>query len=162
MLLLLLSGKTSILYKIKLNENICTIPTIGFNLETVTPVKGISFTVWDIGGQKKIRDLWRYYYESTDGLIFVVDSTDSDRFDEASEELFDMLKDEAMRNVPVVVIANKQDLSNAVNVDQLVTRLNLNNLPKTHKWFIQGACAINGDGIWEAIRELAEMIKKQK
>lgn len=44
------AGKTSILYKVKLNENITTIPTIGFNVETVTPCKGISFTVWDVGG----------------------------------------------------------------------------------------------------------------
>jgi ADP-ribosylation factor protein 1 len=131
-------------------------------VETVSPVKGVSFTVWDIGGQKKIRDLWRYYYQSTDGLIFVVDSTDSDRLSEACEELFSMLNDDAMTNVPVVVIANKQDLPTAIKVDQLVTRLNLNNLPKTHKWFIQGACAINGDGIWESIRQLADMIKDQK
>lgn len=128
----------------------------------MSPVKGVSFTVWDIGGQKKIRDLWRYYYQSTDGLIFVVDSTDSDRLSEAFEELFSMLNDDAMTNVPVVVIANKQDLPTAIKVDQLVTRLNLNNLPKTHKWFIQGACAINGDGIWESIRQLADMIKDQR
>ena len=49
----------------KLNEQVCTIPTIGFNVETVTPVKGVTFTVWDIGGQEKIRSLWRHYYDNT-------------------------------------------------------------------------------------------------
>lgn len=63
------TGKTTILYKIKLNENVHTIPTIGFNVETVEPVKGISFTVWDIGGQDKIRPLWRYYFQNTEGII---------------------------------------------------------------------------------------------
>ena len=57
------AGKTTILYKLKLNENVTTIPTIGFNVETVTPVKNVSFTVWDVGGQEKIRQLWRHYYQ---------------------------------------------------------------------------------------------------
>lgn len=60
-------GKTTILYKIKLNENVSTIPTIGFNVETVSPAKGISFTVWDVGGQDKIRPLWRHYFQNTEG-----------------------------------------------------------------------------------------------
>ena len=57
------AGKTTILYKLKLNENVTTIPTIGFNVETVTPVKNVTFTVWDVGGQEKIRQLWRHYYQ---------------------------------------------------------------------------------------------------
>jgi len=65
--LLLISGKTTVLYKLKLNEAVCTIPTIGFNVETVTPVKGLAFTVWDVGGQDKIRTLWKHYYQNTDG-----------------------------------------------------------------------------------------------
>lgn len=61
------SGKTTILYKLKLNENVVTIPTIGFNVETVSIGKGVSFTVWDVGGQKKLRDLWRHYYQNSNG-----------------------------------------------------------------------------------------------
>ena len=61
-------GKTTILYKVKLNEEISTIPTIGFNVETVSPAKGVTFTVWDVGGQEKIRQLWRHYYLNTDGM----------------------------------------------------------------------------------------------
>ena len=74
------AGKTTILYKFKLNETVQSIPTIGFNVETVAPVKNVSFTVWDVGGQDKIRPLWRHYFNGTDGLIFIVDSTDRDRF----------------------------------------------------------------------------------
>lgn len=60
-------GKTTILYKIKLNETVATIPTIGFNVETVNPCKGVSFTVWDVGGQDRIRPLWRHYFQNTEG-----------------------------------------------------------------------------------------------
>merc|ERR1712196_150354 len=76
------AGKTTILYKLKLGEVVTTIPTIGFNVETVE-YKNISFNVWDIGGQDKIRKLWRYYYQNTQGLIFVVDSNDRDRIEDA-------------------------------------------------------------------------------
>uniref|UniRef100_A0A668TB44 Uncharacterized protein n=1 Tax=Oreochromis aureus TaxID=47969 RepID=A0A668TB44_OREAU len=72
------AGKTTILYKLKLGEIVTTIPTIGFNVETVE-FKNISFTVWDVGGQDKIRPLWRHYFQNTQGLIFVVDSNDRER-----------------------------------------------------------------------------------
>merc|ERR1712167_293976 len=78
------AGKTTILYKLKLGEVVTTIPTIGFNVETVE-YKNINFTVWDVGGQDKIRKLWRHYYLNTQGLIFVVDSNDRDRVKDASE-----------------------------------------------------------------------------
>merc|ERR1719390_328238 len=78
------AGKTTILYKLKLGEVITTIPTVGFNVEEVQ-YKNINFTVWDIGGQDKIRKLWRYYYQNTQGLIFVVDSNDRERIGDARE-----------------------------------------------------------------------------
>merc|ERR1719207_194530 len=89
------AGKTTILYKLKLGEVVTTIPTIGFNVETVE-YKNLRMTVWDIGGQHKIRKLWRHYYEGTQGLIFVVDSSDRERIDEVREELSKMLEDEEM------------------------------------------------------------------
>jgi len=153
------AGKTTILYKIKLNENVCTIPTIGFNVETVSPAKGISFTVWDVGGQEKIRRLWQHYYQNTDGLLFVVDSNDRERVEEAKEELFGILNSDEMRGVPVAVVANKQDLPNAMSPSQLVDKLCLNKL-HGHKWHIQGACANNGDGIYESMHELSSMVKE--
>lgn len=67
----LVLGKTTIMYKLKLNEVVSTIPTIGFNVETVTPKKGLTFTVWDVGGQFKIRQLWRHYYQNTQGKIYI-------------------------------------------------------------------------------------------
>merc|ERR1719258_84848 len=105
------AGKTTILYKLKLGEVVTTIPTIGFNVETVE-YKNINFTVWDIGGQDKIRKLWRYYYQHTQGLIFVIDSNDCDRIEDAREELANMLNDEEMRKAVLLVLANKQHLPN--------------------------------------------------
>merc|ERR1711902_8797 len=77
------AGKTTILYKLRLGEIVHTIPTIGFNVATVQ-YKNINFTVWDVGGQEKIRPLWRYYYRGADGIIFVVDSNDRQRIDGAN------------------------------------------------------------------------------
>jgi hypothetical protein len=55
---------SAILYKLKLNQSVTTIPTVGFNVETVT-YKNVKFNVWDVGGQDKIRPLWRHYYTGT-------------------------------------------------------------------------------------------------
>jgi small GTP-binding protein len=74
------AGKTTILYQLKLGEVVTTIPTIGFNVETVQ-VKGIDLTIWDVGGCDKIRPLWRHYFQNTQAIIFVIDSNDTDRMD---------------------------------------------------------------------------------
>ena len=100
------AGKTTILYNLKLGEVISTIPTIGFNVETVE-YKSINFTVWDLGGQNKIRPLWRYYYQNTEAIIFVVDSSDKERVQEANEELQNMLREDELRNAAILVFANK-------------------------------------------------------
>merc|ERR1719251_661922 len=77
------AGKSTVLYKMHLGEVLATIPTIGFNVETVE-YKNIKFTTWDVGGQDKIRPLWRHYYIGTDAVIFVVDSNDRERIDDSS------------------------------------------------------------------------------
>lgn len=93
----------------RLGEIVTTIPTIGFNVETVE-YKNIQFTVWDVGGQDKIRPLWRHYFQNTQGIIFVVDSNDRDRITEAREELQRMLNEDELRDAVLLVFSNKQDL----------------------------------------------------
>ena len=107
------AGKTTILYQLKMGETVKTIPTIGFNVETLD-YKGLNFTVWDVGGQDKIRVLWKHYYQNTDGLIFVVDSNDRGRIEDAAEELKKMLAEEELKDCCVLVMANKQDLNGAL------------------------------------------------
>lgn len=82
------SGKTTLLYKLKYNENVTTVPTVGFNVETLeTDRSSPSLTVWDVGGQKRMRPHWKHHYVDTAGLVFVVDSWDQRRMDEARKEL---------------------------------------------------------------------------
>jgi ADP-ribosylation factor protein 6 len=83
--------------------------TVGFNVETVT-YKNVRFNVWDVGGQDKIRPLWRHYYTGTQGLVFVVDSQDRERIEEAKQELHRILSDREMKECLLLVFANKQDL----------------------------------------------------
>merc|ERR1719440_2355226 len=118
------AGKTTVLYKLKLGEVVTTIPTIGFNVEEVE-YKNLSLTVWDIGGQDKIRKLWRYYYQGTDGAIFVVDSSDRDRIEDARQELFKMLNEDEMRDAVLLVFANKQDLPGAMDAAEVTEKLGL-------------------------------------
>merc|ERR1712062_946737 len=152
------AGKTTILYKLKLGEIVTTIPTIGFNVEAVE-YKNICFTVWDVGGQDKIRPLWRHYFQNTQGLIFVVDSNDRERISEAKNELHRMLKEEELREAHVLIFANKQDLPNAMTVSQLTDQLDLRSLG-SRKWYIQAACATQGNGLYEGLDWLSNSLTK--
>ncbi|KAI9195859.1 hypothetical protein LWI28_018817 [Acer negundo] len=150
------AGKTTILYKLKLGEIVTTIPTIGFNVETVE-YKNISFTVWDVGGQDKIRPLWRHYFQNTQGLIFVVDSNDRDRVVEARDELHRMLNEDELREAVLLVFANKQDLPNAMNAAEITDKLGLHSLRQRH-WYIQSTCATSGEGLYEGLDWLSNNI----
>ncbi|KAJ0182329.1 hypothetical protein K1T71_001698 [Dendrolimus kikuchii] len=118
------AGKTTILYKLKLGQSVTTIPTVGFNVETVT-YKNVKFNVWDVGGQDKIRPLWRHYYTGTQGLIFVVDCADRDRIDEARQELHRIINDREMRDAIILIFANKQDLPDAMKPHEIQEKLGL-------------------------------------
>jgi len=154
------AGKTTILYKLKLGEVVTTIPTIGFNVETVE-YKNISFTVWDVGGQDKIRPLWRHYYQNTQGLIFVVDSNDRDRAEDAKEELAKMLNEDEMRDAVLLVFANKQDLPNAMPAAEVTEKLGLQSM-RNRQWFIQSACATTGDGLYEGLDWMSRTLSAKK
>ena len=141
---------------------VTTIPTIGFNVETVE-YKNISFTVWDVGGQDKIRPLWRHYYQNTQGLIFVVDSNDSDRIDAARDEMHRMLNEDELRDAVLLVFANKQDLPNAMSAAEMTDKLGLHGLrPSYRQWYIQACCATTGDGLYEGLDWLSATLVKSK
>lgn len=141
---------------------VTTIPTIGFNVETVE-YKNISFTVWDVGGQDKIRPLWRHYYQNTQGLIFVVDSNDVDRIDAARDEMHRMLNEDELRDAVLLVFANKQDLPNAMSAAELTDKLGLHGLrPSYRQWYIQACCATTGDGLYEGLDWLSATLSKRQ
>ncbi|XP_073480269.1 ADP-ribosylation factor-like [Aquarana catesbeiana] len=153
------AGTTTILYRLKLNETVCTIPTIGFNVETVEPIRNVIFTVWDLACHGKIRPLWRHYYLNTDGLIFVVDSADPERFDEARTDLSAMLGDDEMRGVPFLLMANKQDLPGARKPMEVADAFGLAKI-KGHPWHIQGCCATNVEGLLEGLEVFTNFVKR--
>ncbi|KAF8214247.1 ADP-ribosylation factor family-domain-containing protein [Mycena galopus ATCC 62051] len=152
------AGKTTILYKLKLGEVVTTIPTIGFNVETVD-YKNISFNVWDVGGQGRIRMLWKHYYQNTQGVIFVVDCNDQERISEAREQLQEMLNDDELRDALLLIFANKQDLPNAMSAAEITDKLGLHGL-KQRTWYLQATCAKSGDGLYEGLEWLGTNLKQ--
>uniref|UniRef100_A0AC11DYZ8 ARF GTPase 1 n=1 Tax=Ovis aries TaxID=9940 RepID=A0AC11DYZ8_SHEEP len=141
-------------------SSICAAAAEGFNVETVE-YKNISFTVWDVGGQDKIRPLWRHYFQNTQGLIFVVDSNDRERVNEAREELMRMLAEDELRDAVLLVFANKQDLPNAMNAAEITDKLGLHSL-RHRNWYIQATCATSGDGLYEGLDWLSNQLRNQK
>ena len=156
------AGKTTILYKLKLGENVTSIPTIGFNVEEVS-FMNLKMSIWDIGGQDKIRPLWKHYFDSCDGLIFVVDSADTSRIGEAKDELMKLHRASSIRNdVPFLIIANKQDLPTSKGVHDICEGLGCA-IMHSRKWYIQGCCAVNGEGLYEGLTWLRnEMMAQPK
>merc|ERR1712178_377467 len=122
--------------------------------------KNIAFTVWDVGGQDKIRPLWRHYYTNTEGIIFVVDSNDRDRVDEARDELNRMLSEDELRDAVLLVFANKQDLPHAMPAAEVADKLALHKL-RSRTWYIQATCATTGDGMYEGLDWLSNTISKK-
>uniref|UniRef100_A0A914IG71 ADP-ribosylation factor 6 n=1 Tax=Globodera rostochiensis TaxID=31243 RepID=A0A914IG71_GLORO len=151
------AGKTSILYRLKLGQSIKSIPTVGFNVETVV-YRNIKFSVWDVGGQEKIRPLWRHYYVGTQALIFVVDSADRDRIDEARQELHKIINDREMRDALILIFANKQDLPEAMKPAEIQDKLGLLRL-RDRNWYVQPSCATGGDGLQEGLTWLSTNCK---
>ena len=154
------AGKTTVLYKLQLGEVITTAPTIGFNVETIQ-YKKLEMTVWDIGGQTVLRKLWRHYYNGCDAVIYIVDSNDTERIDEAAHELRQVLSNEELRDAAVLVYANKQDLPNSMNVSTCVDKLGMSYL-KNREWHVQPAVATTGDGLWEGLEWLNTVLANRR
>ncbi|KAF2321039.1 hypothetical protein GH714_033075 [Hevea brasiliensis] len=125
----------------------CGIWHQGFNVETVD-YKNISFSVWDVGGQEKIRPLWKHYFKNVEGLIFVVDSSDKERISEARNELHRILGDSELRDATLLVFANKQDVLGAMSVDEVADKLGLHAL-RQRCWYIQSSSSKFGQGLYE-------------
>eukprot|EP00298_Acanthocystis_sp_HF-20_P006346 c16236_g1_i1.p1 GENE.c16236_g1_i1~~c16236_g1_i1.p1 ORF type:complete len:181 (+),score=76.07 c16236_g1_i1:49-591(+) len=152
------AGKTTILHRMKFGNVVQTLPTIGFNVETIKFGR-VEFTCWDIGGQKKIRELWKHYYHGTQAIVFVVDSNDVERIEEAGEELRGLLQQDELINATLLVLANKQDLPNAKTPLQIQNLLGLENI-KGRKWIVQGCSAPTNDGLQDGFYWLTENLPK--
>ena len=154
------AGKTSILYKLKLDENVETIPTLGFNVETLWH-GNLQLIVWDIGGQEQLRKIWSFYFHGTKGLIFVVDSSDRQRIQHVKSEVEKMVSSQELAKAALLVFANKQDLPNAMSVEEITEKLDLEKCCANRKWFVQPSVATTGDGLHEGLDWLSRRLNEE-
>ena len=106
--------------------------------------------------QGKMYLLWQHYYDNTQGLIYVVDSSDRTFIEESRERLHMILQHELMRDVPVLVFANKMDLSRAMTVTEVSEQLGVMNL--RNKCHVQASNAQLGIGLWEGMEWMARNV----
>jgi ADP-ribosylation factor-like protein 3 len=139
------AGKTTILKKLTEEEPSPSEPTKGFNVKSVER-EGVKVSLWDIGGQQSIRTYWENYFEETDALLYVIDSSDKKRLEESGQELTKLLSHETLKNAVLLVLANKQDLESALPPNEIAEALNLSSI-RDRKWQIQGCSAVTGDGL---------------
>ena len=116
--------------------------------------KDINFTLWDVGGCDKIKPLWRHYYQNTQVVIFVIDCNDRDRIEQAIDDLKELIMtEEEMKDAHLLIFANKQDLPNALSVDEIKKIMKLEELlsedenrwKKPRNFHIQPSCAVTGN-----------------
>lgn len=156
------AGKTTVLYQMKLQEVLMTIPTIGFNVETVE-YRNLRLTVWDIGGQDRIRSLWKHYFMGAHAVIFVLDSSDRERVNEAKEELWGLLRDPELEQAACLILANKQDLPDAMSTKEVAEQLGLHDLRFKGQYHVQAASAANGgEGIYEGLDWLSKAMPSSR
>lgn len=152
------AGKTTILKSLASEDITQITPTQGFNIKSVQN-ENFNLNVWDIGGARKIRPYWRNYFENTDLLIYVVDSADIQRLEETAQELSELLIEEKLRGIPLLVYANKQDLSQSVMAADIADRLRLHNI-KDRDWQIQSCVATQGKGVKEGLEWACKSIER--
>ncbi|KAJ2662145.1 ADP-ribosylation factor-like protein 8B [Coemansia sp. RSA 1200] len=119
------SGKTTLVNVIasgQFTEDM--IPTVGCNMRKLT--KGnVTMKLWDIGGQPRFRSMWERYCRGVNAIVFVIDAADHAKLDQARAELWSLVEKPALANIPVLVLGNKNDLDEALTVDQLIEAMNL-------------------------------------
>ncbi|XP_053924181.1 LOW QUALITY PROTEIN: ADP-ribosylation factor-like protein 11 [Cuculus canorus] len=152
------AGKSTLLYKLKSGQAVETCPTVGFNVESLQTPCHISFTLWDVGGQGSLRASWHDYLEDTNALIFVLDSTDTTRLPEAAAALEEVLSHPSMTGIPVLLLANKQEVPGALAPAELEERLQQGRLAG-HHWVLRGCSAHTGEGLQEALAVLGELLR---
>eukprot|EP00899_Mesostigma_viride_P020478 jgi/Mesvir1/28431/Mv15856-RA.1 len=119
------AGKTSFVTVVSTggyNEDM--IPTVGFNMRKVT--KGnVTIKVWDLGGQPRFRSMWERYCRGVNCIVYVVDAADHGSLRASATELHELMEKPSLQGIPLLVLGNKIDLPNALNVDQLIEKMNL-------------------------------------
>ncbi|KAK2098591.1 ADP-ribosylation factor-like protein 4A [Saguinus oedipus] len=160
------AGKTTVLYRLQFNEFVNTGPTKGFNAEkirvTLGNYKTVTFHFWDVSGQEKLQPPRKLYTRCTDGIVFVVDSVDVEWMEKTKTELHKITRISENQGVPVLIVANKQDLRNSVSLSEIEKLLAVDELSSSTPWHLQPNCAIKGDGLKEGLEKLHGMIIQRR
>ncbi|KAL0491825.1 ADP-ribosylation factor-like protein [Acrasis kona] len=154
------SGKSTIINKLnpkKIDKPVD--PTVGFSVEEFEKNQ-IQMTVFDMSGQGRYRYMWECFYQKLDGIIFVIDSTDDQRLCVARDELYAILRHKDVESTPILILANKQDLDNAISPADLTTALHLYAL-NAREWNLVATDALKGTGIEDGIRWLSDSVVKK-
>ena len=155
------SGKTTLIHHLKPSSATVTevTPTVGFQVEEFS--KGlINFTVYDMSGQGRYRNLWEHYYSDVQAIIFVLDSTDKIRMCVAKEELEMILKHPSIKAslCPMLFFANKTDSPDACTSEECMEQMGLFSV-RDRPWHVTASNAITGSGVGPGIEWLCEEIK---
>jgi small GTP-binding protein len=154
------AGKTTILCKLcsRFAEIHSLIPTLAMPNE-ILEYSNLIIKGWSLGGADRIRLLWRHFYEEACALILVVDCSDFDRIEACIIELNGLLEEETLRGKPLLVFANKQDLTASLSNEALTELLGLNSI-QGREWHIEGTIATQGKGVGEGLDWLAQAIER--
>jgi signal recognition particle receptor subunit beta len=117
-------------------------------------------SIRDIGGQDKLRGIWKFYLKNCEGLFYVVDSSDRERIELAKNELKNLLDFEDMKKIPVIVIANKQDIDPSMSLKEIEQLMKLNEIE--NPYHLIGACAKTGEGLMKAFTQMTELVKENR
>ncbi|GAA5991615.1 hypothetical protein JCM11641_001489 [Rhodosporidiobolus odoratus] len=119
------AGKTSLVNVLTRNEfSESMIPTVGFNLRKIQ--KGnVTLKVWDLAGQPRFRSIWERYCVGVSAIVWVLDSADRETFPTARAELASLLQKHELAGIPLLVLANKNDLKEHAKVDEVIKDLDL-------------------------------------
>ncbi|KAL3151637.1 hypothetical protein ABBQ38_012628 [Trebouxia sp. C0009 RCD-2024] len=135
-------------------------PTVGFSVEQVKK-GGLNLTVIDMSGASRYRSLWEKYYRDAQAIIFVVDSTDRLRLVVARNELDQILQhQDVTQPIPLLVMANKQDLEGALPAAELAQMLQLQDI-RDSPWQIVATNALTGDGLESGTEWLADALSSK-
>ncbi|XP_038683806.1 ADP-ribosylation factor-related protein 1-like [Tripterygium wilfordii] len=161
------AGKTTLLEKLKstyLNSEGLPpdriVPTVGLNIGRVEASNN-KLVFWDLGGQPGLRSIWEKYYEEAHAVIYVIDAACPSRFEDAKSALEKALRHEDLQGAPLLILANKQDLSDSVSAEELARYLDLKKLDE-RVYMFEAVSAYDGMGIKESVEWLVEIMERSK
>lgn len=155
------AGKTTCVKKFCGKDTDSISPTLGFQITAFT-FRGCTLNIWDVGGQQSLRSYWRNYFESTDGLIWVVDSNDIDRLQDCRRELHTLLQEERLAGASLLVFLNKVDIPTALSAQEISAILDIDTIREGKRHVHMCTCsARTGEGLLEGMDWIVQDVSKR-